>query len=56
MMPEGQKLPIWALVGLGASQNIGYGTLYYAFSVLVPDIAHDIGRSEQWVVGAFSVA
>ncbi len=56
MMPEGQKLPIWALVGLGASQNIGYGTLYYAFSVLVPDIAHDIGRSEQWVFGAFSVA
>lgn len=56
MMPEGQKLPIWAIVGLGASQNIGYGTLYYAFSVLVPDIAHDIGRSEQWVFGAFSVA
>jgi len=56
MMPEGQKLPIWAIVGLGASQNIGYGTLYYAFSILVPDIAHDIGRSEQWVFGAFSVA
>ena len=49
-------MPLPALVGLGASQIIGYGTLYYAFSVLVPDIASDIGRSEQWVFGAFSVA
>jgi MFS family permease len=55
-MSEDGKLPLWALVGLGASQNIGYGTLYYAFSILVPDIAKDIGTSEQWVFGAFSVA
>lgn len=55
-MPSEQKLPLWALIGLGASQNIGYGTLYYAFSVLVPDIARDLGRSEQWVFGAFSIA
>ncbi|WP_105415258.1 arsenite efflux MFS transporter ArsK [Neorhizobium sp. T25_27] len=56
MMPNEQKLPLWALIGLGASQNIGYGTLYYAFSILVPEIARDIGRSEQWVFGAFSIA
>lgn len=56
MMGSEQKLPLWALIGLGASQNIGYGTLYYAFSVLVPDIAHDLGKSEQWVFGAFSIA
>ncbi|UIY28309.1 hypothetical protein LZK73_15155 [Neorhizobium galegae] len=56
MMPDEQKLPLWALIGLGASQNIGYGTLYYAFSILVPEIARDIGRSEQWVFGAFSIA
>ena len=49
-----RKLPLWALAGLGATQIIGYGTLYYAFSILVPDIAHDIGRSQQWVFGAFS--
>lgn len=53
---DNRKLPAWALWGLGATQVIGYGTLYYAFSVLVPDIAGDIGRSEQWVFGAFSVA
>ncbi|AOF93517.1 major Facilitator Superfamily protein (plasmid) [Sinorhizobium sp. RAC02] len=56
MMGSEQKLPLWALIGLGASQNIGYGTLYYAFSVLVPDIARDVGKSEQWVFGAFSIA
>ena len=55
-MSNEQKLPLWALAGLGASQNIGYGTLYYAFSILVPDIARDLGRSEQWVFGAFSIA
>lgn len=49
-------LPLWALAGLGLSQIIGYGTLYYAFSVLVPDIARDLGVSQAWVFGAFSAA
>lgn len=53
---EERKLPLWTIWGLGATQIIGYGTLYYAFSILVPDIARDIGRSQQWVFGAFSVA
>jgi hypothetical protein len=50
------KLPMWALVGLGATQIVGYGSLYYCLSILVPDIAHDLAVSEQWVYGAFSVA
>lgn len=54
-MPDA-KLPFWALVGLGATQIIGYGTLYYCVSILVPDIARDLAVSEQWVFGAFSVA
>lgn len=55
MMSEA-KLPVWALSGLGATQIIGYGTLYYCLSILVPDIAHDLAVSEQWVFGAFSLA
>jgi MFS family permease len=51
-----RSFPLWALVGLGATQIIGYGTLYYAFSVLVPDIAADLAVSEKWVFGAFSLA
>lgn len=54
-MPEA-KLPIWALAGLGATQIIGYGTLYYCISILVSDIARDLAVSEPWVFGAFSVA
>ncbi|WP_341487906.1 arsenite efflux MFS transporter ArsK [Pararhizobium sp. A13] len=51
---DDQKLPVSALYGLGFTQIIGYGTLYYAFSILVPDIARQLGWSEQWVFGAFS--
>ena len=51
-----RKLPLWALVGLGATQIVGYGTLYYAFSILVPDIARDLAVSEKWVFGTFSIA
>lgn len=51
---DDQKLPVSALCGLGLTQIIGYGTLYYAFSILVPDIARQLGWSEQWVFGAFS--
>lgn len=51
-----EKLPAWALGGLGVTQIIGYGTLYYCISILVPDIARDLAVSEPWVFGAFSVA
>lgn len=53
---EDRKLPLWTVWGLGVTQIIGYGTLYYALSILVPDIARDIGRSPEWVFGAFSLA
>ena len=54
-MPDA-RLPPWALAGLGATQIIGYGTLYYCISILVPDIARDLAVSEPWVFGAFSMA
>jgi MFS family permease len=34
-----------AVLGLGVTQVIGYGTLYYAFAVLVQDMARDLGLS-----------
>lgn len=51
-----RKLPLWALAGLGATQIVGYGTLYYAFSILAADMARDLGKSNAWVFGAFSLA
>lgn len=44
---------IWAL---GVTQIIGYGTLYYAFSVLSPAIGVSFGWSAEWVFGALSLA
>jgi predicted MFS family arabinose efflux permease len=44
---------VWAL---GLTQIVGYGTLYYAFSVLAPAMARDLAWSVEWIYGAFSVA
>ncbi|MEI5679535.1 MULTISPECIES: arsenite efflux MFS transporter ArsK [unclassified Mesorhizobium] len=44
---------IW---GLGLTQIIGYGTLYYSFSILAPDMARDFDWSQEWLFGVFSAA
>jgi MFS family permease len=44
---------IWAL---GVTQVIGYGTLYYSYSVLAPELAVAFGWSIEWVFGALTVA
>lgn len=47
----------WLVVSaLGITQIIGYGTLYYAFSVLAPAMAKDLDWSSEWVFGALSVS
>ncbi len=43
-----------ATIGLGVTMTIGYGTLYYSFSVLAPEIARDFGWSRSFVFGVFS--
>jgi MFS family permease len=42
------------VVALGVSQIIGYGTLYYAFSTLVPHVAREFGTGEPLIYGVFS--
>src|SRR5262245_24243092 len=44
---------IWAL---GLTQIIGYGTLYYSFSILAPSMAQEFGLSEGWAFGALSAS
>ena len=44
---------IWAL---GITQIIGYGSLYYSFSVLSVQIGENLAWSTQWVFAALSVA
>lgn len=48
--------PVAAIVSLGLTQIIGYGTLYYSFSILAPDMARDFGWSVDWVFGLLSAS
>ena len=41
---------------IGVSMTIGYGTLYYPFAILGPEIARSQGWSNSFVFGVFSVA
>jgi len=50
------RVPVAAVLLLGVSQIIGYGTLYYSFSILAPDMAAHFNLSQEWVFGALSVA
>ena len=42
--------------GLGLTQIIGYGTLYYSFSILAPDMAADFGWPVEVIFGIFSAS
>ena len=53
---DADPLPIAAIAALGLTQIIGYGTLYYSFSILAPDMARDLNWSSEWIFGALSVA
>ena len=41
---------------LGVSQIVGYGTLYYSFSILASDVAASLGWPVAWLYGSFSLA
>jgi MFS family permease len=42
------------ICGLGLTQVIGYGTLYYSFPILAPEMAKDFNWPQEWVFGVFS--
>lgn len=42
--------------GIGVSMAVGYGTLYYPFAILAPEIARDLGWPLSFVFGCFSAA
>lgn len=59
MTPIGLPTPrtaVWlAVLVLGVTQIIGYGTLYYAYAILVPHIAEGFGVGEPVLFGIFSI-
>ena len=47
----------WAIVGaLGITQIVGYGTVFYSFSLLMEPLQLAIGATKNITVGAFSLA
>jgi MFS family permease len=50
------KIPASAIWALGATQVIGYGTLYYSYSILAPAVAVELAWSQQWVFAVLSVS
>jgi MFS family permease len=51
-----KRAPIAFILALGLTQIIGYGTLYYSFSILAPDMARELGWTVDQVFGIFSGA
>ncbi|MEM0949078.1 MAG: MFS transporter [Pseudomonadota bacterium] len=45
----------WPAIGLGLTQIMGYGTLMYAYAVLLPHMAKDLGLSLSSVFGVLSL-
>ena len=50
------KAPAAAIWALGATQILGYGTLYYSFPILAPAMAAEFGVPEYWAFAALSAA
>ncbi|MEA3535926.1 arsenite efflux MFS transporter ArsK [Rhizobium sp. CC-YZS058] len=51
-----ERLPIGAISALGVTQIIGYGTLYYSFSILAPSMGASLGWSQEWIFASLSIA
>ncbi|WP_234624619.1 arsenite efflux MFS transporter ArsK [Agrobacterium vitis] len=47
---------IFVIIALGLTQIIGYGTLYYSFSILAPAMGVDLGWSSEWIFATLSAA
>ena len=51
---QNRSLPV--AIGLGITTTISYGTLYYAFGVVAPEMSRDTGLSLTIVYGLFSAS
>lgn len=56
MSPSSARQSLAIVAALGLTQIVGYGTLYYSFSILAPGMAKDVGLSPEAVFGTFSAA
>ena len=55
MTPLSLRQSLAIVIGLGVSQILGYGTLYYSFSLLAPHLARAFGWATDSVFALFSL-
>jgi MFS family permease len=55
-MSEHRTAPASVIWALGLTQIIGYGTLYYSFSIYAPGVVAELAWSAEWVFGALSLS
>lgn len=55
-MIDGRNVPASAIWALGVTQIIGYGTLFYSYSILAPAVADELNWSQQWVFAILSAS
>ncbi|WP_424553296.1 arsenite efflux MFS transporter ArsK [Shinella sp.] len=51
-----RNVPVGIVSALGVTQIIGYGSLYYSFSILAPGMAADLGTTVAQVFAVFSAS
>ncbi len=51
-----ERVPVAVIVARRVTQNIGYGTFCYSFSILAPDMAAYFAWSAERISGALSAA
>jgi MFS family permease len=56
LLEQHDAVPVAVVLALGLTQVIGYGTLYYSFSILAPDMARDLGWPLEHVFAVFSAS
>lgn len=56
MSTPAPRAPAWLIWGLGMTQVIGYGTLYYSFGPLAPALAASFGWPEAALFGALAAS
>jgi MFS family permease len=55
-MSEHRNAPASVIWALGLTQIIGYGTLYYSFSIYAPGVVAELDWSAEWVFGVLSLS
>ncbi|WP_393162884.1 MFS transporter [Nonomuraea marmarensis] len=50
------KSPAWLIGALAITQTVGYGVLYYAFSVFIPPMSRDLNAGVAQLTGAITLA